>query len=100
MMKSIHNSNNTFKLHLIFQNYCIHEYINLYLYIFRQSSITESEMNNKWRIFIIRNLLCYTKLFHLAIKRFINIDICSPRYSTMVCRMLKVNNIFSIIINK
>ncbi|XP_015376259.1 PREDICTED: sphingomyelin phosphodiesterase 4 [Diuraphis noxia] len=53
-------------------------------------SITELEMNDKWRIFIIRNLLCYTKLFYLAIKRFICIDVCSPRYSIMVYRMLKV----------
>ncbi|XP_001945260.2 sphingomyelin phosphodiesterase 4 [Acyrthosiphon pisum] len=56
----------------------------------QQCSITELEMNNKWRIFIIRNLLCYTKLFYLAIKRFICIDVCSPRYSIMVYRMLKV----------
>ncbi|KAL4136038.1 hypothetical protein QTP88_007609 [Uroleucon formosanum] len=56
----------------------------------QQCSITELEINNKWRIFIIRNLLCYTKLFHLAIQRFICINVCSPRYSIMVYRMLKV----------
>lgn len=58
-------------------------------------------MCDTWRIFVIRNLLCYTKLFHLAIKRFICIDVCSPRYSIMVYRMLKVNNIsFSILLTK
>ncbi|XP_026817917.1 sphingomyelin phosphodiesterase 4-like [Rhopalosiphum maidis] len=56
----------------------------------QQCSITDIEMNDRWRIFVIRNLLCYTKLFHLAIKRFICIDVCSPRYSIMVYRMLKV----------
>ncbi|XP_025191971.1 sphingomyelin phosphodiesterase 4 [Melanaphis sacchari] len=56
----------------------------------QQCSITDLEMNDKWRIFVIRNLLCYTKLFYLAIQRFICIDVCSPRYSIMVYRMLKV----------
>lgn len=56
----------------------------------QQCSITDLEMNDKWRIFVIRNLLCYTKLFYLAIKRFSCIDVCSPRYSIMVYRMLKV----------
>uniref|UniRef100_A0A2S2QZU4 Sphingomyelin phosphodiesterase 4 n=1 Tax=Sipha flava TaxID=143950 RepID=A0A2S2QZU4_9HEMI len=56
----------------------------------QQYSITENEMNDKWRVFITRNLLCYTKLFYFAIKRFTCIDICSPRYSVMVFRLLKV----------
>ncbi|XP_050439212.1 sphingomyelin phosphodiesterase 4 [Adelges cooleyi] len=55
-----------------------------------QVMISEKEMNDKWRIFIIRNLLCYTKLFYWAIKRFNCIDICSPRYSAMIFRLLKV----------
>jgi len=56
----------------------------------QQYSLTEFEMSDKWRVFIIRNLLCYTKLFYLAIKRFNCIDICSPRFSIMILRILKV----------
>lgn len=56
-------------------------------------------MNEKWKTFIIKNLLCYTKLFYLAIKRFIYIDICSPKYSVMIYQMLKVNNIVYSYIN-
>ncbi|VVC29694.1 Sphingomyelin phosphodiesterase 4, partial [Cinara cedri] len=53
-------------------------------------SITESEMSNKWRVFIMKNLLCYTKLFYLAIKRFNCVDICTPKYSIMIFRFLKI----------
>lgn len=69
------------------------------LYFVRQYSITESQVNEKWRIFFIRNLLCYTKLFYLAIKRFTYIDICSPRHSIMVSRTLKVNKCILVFLN-
>lgn len=58
--------------------------------MFSHYSITESEMIDKWKVFIVRNLPCFTKLFYLAIKRFICTDICSPRYSIMVLRTVKV----------
>lgn len=54
-------------------------------------TVTKHDMNEKWKTFIVKNLLCYTKLFYLAIKRFNCIDICSPKYSVMIYKMLKVN---------
>ncbi|XP_050527603.1 sphingomyelin phosphodiesterase 4 [Daktulosphaira vitifoliae] len=80
-----------FSFRLLLENWL--SYIQPWRYdgsIIQQRVITEKEMNDKWKIFIIRNLLCYTKLFYRAIKRFNCIDICSPRYSAMIFRLLKV----------
>jgi len=74
---------------------CINVFIYLFIFIFfwrRYYSSTESEINEKWKMFIVRNLQCYTKLFSIVIKRFLSINICSVQYSMMVLRVLKVSS--------